>query len=39
VLYPDEGHSFLKRENIIDAELRRVAFLAQALEGTGEAIQ
>jgi dipeptidyl aminopeptidase/acylaminoacyl peptidase len=39
VLYPDEGHSFLKRENIIDAELRRVAFLTQALEGTGEAIQ
>lgn len=32
VLYEDEGHSFLKRENVIDAEKRRVAFLAQVLE-------
>ena len=31
-LYPDEGHAFLKRENLLDAELRRAAFLAQALE-------
>lgn len=32
VMYADEGHAFLKRENLLDAELRRVAFLAQALE-------
>ena len=31
-LYPDEGHGFLKRENIIDARKRRVAFLAEILE-------
>jgi dipeptidyl aminopeptidase/acylaminoacyl peptidase len=31
-LYLDEGHSFLKTENIVDADMRRVAFLAQALE-------
>jgi dipeptidyl aminopeptidase/acylaminoacyl peptidase len=33
VLYPDEGHSFLKSENVVDAKTRRVAFLTQALEG------
>jgi dipeptidyl aminopeptidase/acylaminoacyl peptidase len=33
VLYPDEGHSFLKIENVVDAERRRVAFLAARLEG------
>jgi dipeptidyl aminopeptidase/acylaminoacyl peptidase len=33
VLYPDEGHGFLKTENVVDAKMRRVAFLAQALEG------
>jgi dipeptidyl aminopeptidase/acylaminoacyl peptidase len=33
-LYADEGHVFLKRENLIDSELRRVAFLAQALRIT-----
>jgi dipeptidyl aminopeptidase/acylaminoacyl peptidase len=27
-LYPDEGHVFLKTKNVIDAERRRVAFLA-----------
>ncbi|MGD8399258.1 MAG: S9 family peptidase, partial [Anaerolineae bacterium] len=32
-LYEDEGHSFLKTENVVDAEQRRIAFLAQALEG------
>jgi dipeptidyl aminopeptidase/acylaminoacyl peptidase len=32
ILYPDEGHTFLKIENIIDNELRRVAFLAACLE-------
>ena len=31
-LYPDEGHTFLKRENLLDSELRRVDFLARALE-------
>jgi dipeptidyl aminopeptidase/acylaminoacyl peptidase len=32
VLYPDEGHSFLKSENVVDAKKRRVAFLAETLE-------
>jgi dipeptidyl aminopeptidase/acylaminoacyl peptidase len=32
VIYPDEGHTFLKIENVVDHELRRVAFLARALE-------
>jgi len=32
VFYPDEGHAFLKIENVVDHELRRVAFLARALE-------
>ncbi len=32
LLYRDEGHSFLKIENIIDAEEKCVAFLARALE-------
>lgn len=32
VLYPDEGHGFLKTENVVDAKKRRVAFLARALE-------
>ncbi len=32
VLYPDEGHAFLKIENVVDHELRRVAFLMRALE-------
>lgn len=31
LLYPDEGHHFLKTENVLDAELRRAAFLAEAL--------
>lgn len=31
-LYPDEGHAFLKIENLVDSELRRVAFLAQVLD-------
>ncbi|MCS7282832.1 MAG: S9 family peptidase [Anaerolineae bacterium] len=33
VLYPDEGHSFLKRENLLDSRKRRVEFLARYLEG------
>lgn len=32
VLYPDEGHSFLQTENVIDAKKRRAAFLARVLE-------
>ncbi|MCC6259403.1 MAG: S9 family peptidase [Anaerolineales bacterium] len=31
LLYQDEGHSFLKMENIIDSELRRIEFLEKAL--------
>lgn len=31
LLYEDEGHSFLKLENVIDAEVRRVEFLARVL--------
>lgn len=31
-LYPGEGHAFLKTENVLDAEQKRVAFLSQALE-------
>jgi dipeptidyl aminopeptidase/acylaminoacyl peptidase len=32
VFYPDEGHAFLKIENVVDHEMRRVAFLVRALE-------
>jgi dipeptidyl aminopeptidase/acylaminoacyl peptidase len=32
VLYPDEGHGFLKIENVVDSKKRRVDFLARALE-------
>ena len=32
LLYEDEGHSFLKIENVIDAEEKRVMFLARVLE-------
>ncbi len=32
ILYEDEGHSFLKMENVLDSEQRRVAFLAKVLE-------
>jgi dipeptidyl aminopeptidase/acylaminoacyl peptidase len=31
LLYEDEGHSFLKIENIIDSEVRRVEFLERVL--------
>jgi dipeptidyl aminopeptidase/acylaminoacyl peptidase len=31
-LYKDEGHGFLKIENVIDAEMRRFAFLVRNLE-------
>lgn len=37
VLYPDEGHQFLKTENVIDHELRRVKFIARALEAPSTA--
>lgn len=33
VLYPDEGHSFLKIENQVDVKKRRAEFLAKYLEG------
>jgi dipeptidyl aminopeptidase/acylaminoacyl peptidase len=32
LLYKDEGHSFLDVKNVIDAEVRRVEFLANVLE-------
>ena len=32
ILYQDEGHIFLKIENVIDHELRRVAFLAKLFD-------
>ena len=32
LLYEDEGHSFLNIENVIDAEVKRVKFLAKVLE-------
>ena len=32
VLYEDEGHSFLKIENVLDVKKRRLAFLAGVLE-------
>ncbi|MEO8356173.1 MAG: prolyl oligopeptidase family serine peptidase [Chloroflexota bacterium] len=32
LLYEEEGHSFLQIENVIDAEVRRVDFLAKVLE-------
>jgi dipeptidyl aminopeptidase/acylaminoacyl peptidase len=32
LLYKDEGHAFLDIENVIDAEVKRMEFLAKALE-------
>ena len=32
IIYEDEGHIFLKLENILDSELRRMTFLAKYLE-------
>ncbi len=32
IIYEDEGHSFLKKENLIDSEIRRLAFLERYLE-------
>lgn len=31
-LYEDEGHSFLKIENVVDAEVKRLEFLAKVLD-------
>jgi dipeptidyl aminopeptidase/acylaminoacyl peptidase len=31
-MYEDEGHTFLRLENIIDSEIRRVTFLSRLLE-------
>jgi dipeptidyl aminopeptidase/acylaminoacyl peptidase len=36
VLYEDEGHDCLKVENLVDAETRRVSFLARVLEGSSD---
>jgi dipeptidyl aminopeptidase/acylaminoacyl peptidase len=33
LLYEDEGHSFLKIEKVIEAEVKRVEFLAKVLDG------
>jgi dipeptidyl aminopeptidase/acylaminoacyl peptidase len=32
VLYKGEGHTFLKTENVLDAEQRRIDFLSRYLE-------
>ena len=32
ILYEDQGNAFLKIENIIDSEVKRVEFLAKMLE-------
>jgi dipeptidyl aminopeptidase/acylaminoacyl peptidase len=32
LLYEDEGHSFLKIENVIDAEVKRMEFLERVLD-------
>ena len=32
LLYEDEGHSFLKIDNVIDSEMKRVEFLAKVLK-------
>jgi dipeptidyl aminopeptidase/acylaminoacyl peptidase len=32
LLYEDEGHAFLKIENVLDAEMKRMEFLMKALE-------
>jgi dipeptidyl aminopeptidase/acylaminoacyl peptidase len=32
IIYEDEGHAFLKKENVLDAELRRLEFLRKYLE-------
>jgi dipeptidyl aminopeptidase/acylaminoacyl peptidase len=37
ILYKDEGHRFLKIENVIDSEQKRVDFLARVLEPANRA--
>jgi dipeptidyl aminopeptidase/acylaminoacyl peptidase len=32
IIYEDEGHSFLKIENVLDSETRRIEFLARCLD-------
>jgi dipeptidyl aminopeptidase/acylaminoacyl peptidase len=32
IVYEDEGHSFLRIENVINSELRRVEFLGRLME-------
>ncbi|MEW6240602.1 MAG: prolyl oligopeptidase family serine peptidase, partial [Chloroflexota bacterium] len=32
LLYQNEGHAFLNVNNVVDSEVKRVAFLAKALE-------
>jgi len=36
ILYRDEGHAFLKMDNLVDSEMRRVAFLAGVLDNDQE---
>lgn len=36
LLYEDEGHSFLKLENVIDAEVKRINFIERAFLNTKE---
>ena len=36
VLYEDEGHDFLKIENLVDAETRCVTFVGEVSEGYGQ---
>ena len=35
IVYPDEGHGFLKLKNVVDHELRRLKFLERVVEGAG----
>ncbi len=37
ILYPDEGHGFLKLENVIDHELKRLDFLQKSVGFSGSA--
>ena len=38
LLHEHEGHSFLKIENIVDSELKRVGFLAKALKNNNTSV-
>jgi dipeptidyl aminopeptidase/acylaminoacyl peptidase len=38
VIYPDEGHTFLKIENVVDHELRRVDFLQRVLNNKDQGV-